>query len=146
MKLLLVVTILIAVVVAVQVFVIWGLIWFQRKALDRFEYQFFAIWHFVMLIFGMISILAGWWLRTASFQDASVTGYVLMAMGVTALLWLLIRNCRKTGLLYGGIGTALEVAVSPWIFSLGLFIVPCLFIGGAQLLTAKPVRIVNQTW
>jgi hypothetical protein len=139
---------IVAVATSTALLAIKVLLAFQRRAFARFGYKFFRVWHFLSIIVGIICIVLGRWVRTTSFNNAShlSNGLVLMILGVGLLGWVLCQNCCKTNLFHGVVGTVLEVMISPWVFSIEIFIIPALLLGGVQYLTATPGRVVNQGW
>jgi hypothetical protein len=60
--------------------------------------------------------------------------------------FLFLENCRKTNLLYGSAGTALEMAISPVLFSISLLCLPVLILAAFGFLTAKRVYVANRDW
>ncbi len=139
---------IVAVAISTALLAIKGLLAFQHRAFAKFGYKFFRVWHFLSIIAGIACIVLGRWVRTTSFDNAShlSNGIALMILGVGLLGWILCQNCRKTNLFHGVVGTVLEVTISPWVLSIGIFVIPALLLGGAQYLTAKSGRVVNQGW
>ncbi len=137
---------ILAAVVATGVFVIKGIVAFRRSALEKFGYKFFRLWHFLAIIGSVILILSGYWLRGSSYDAASRgnNGLVLMTLGAVLFGWLFAQNCLKTNLVYGVVGTGLEILLTPTVWNVGLFFIAALFLGGGQFLMAEPVRVVNQ--
>ncbi len=138
---------IVAVATSTALLAIKVLLAFQRRAFAKFGYKFFRIWQFLSIIVGIVCIVLGRWVRRTSFNNPShlSNGLVLMSLGIVLLSWAFCQNCRKTNLFYGVVGTVLEVTISPWILSIGIFVIPALLLGGAQYLTAKSGRVVNRS-
>jgi hypothetical protein len=136
-----------AVIITALVFALKGLALFRRHVQARFGYKFFRIWHFLAIFCGALLIFLGHWVRSAS-DPASrgFNGLALMALGAGLVGFLFLENCRKTNLLYGLAGTALEMAISPVLFNVSLLCLPVLILAAFGFLTAKRVYVANQDW
>lgn len=134
-----------AVIIAALVFAVRGLTLFRRLMQARFGYKFFRIWHFLAIFCGALLIFLGHWVRSAS-DPASrgFNGLALMALGAGFVGFLFLENCRKTNLLYGLAGTALELAISPVLFTFSLLCLPVLILAAFGFLTAKRVYVANR--
>ena len=145
MKVTLIVVITAGVILA-EIFAVKGLVAFQRHALAKYGHKFFRVGHFLAIIFAGLLVGLGLFVHTTSLDNAGPVsnGIVLMVVGAGVLGGLFLRNSLKTSLVYGGIGTTLEVVISPFLFNIGLFALVALLLGGAQYLGATPARVVNQ--
>jgi len=134
-----------AVIITSLVFAVKGLTLFRRHMQAKFRYKFFRVWHFLAILCGVLLIFLGNWVHSA-FDSASrgFNGLALIAIGTGLVGFLFLQNCRKTNLLYGLAGTALEIAISPVLFNVSLLCLPVLILAALGFLRAKRVYVVNQ--
>lgn len=138
----------IAAVIAVALLV-FGLGKFDSFCRRRFGYRFFTRGAFTLAVAALLCLTYGhrWWHATQADAAAALNGIVLMMIGASVALVLVIRNLRRTDLVIGSVGTALQISVfgvAAWIgmFALAAALVLLLLMFG--LGAVKPVWVINR--
>ena len=147
MKPLLLIALLVVVITTGAVFVVKGLIAFRLHVRARFGHRLLHPRHFMAILFAALFIVLGNWVHSA-FDPVShgLKGVALEAVGIGLIALLLFHNCRKTNVLCGLAGTALEVVVSSVLLNLILFCLPILILGTLGSLTEKRAREADPDW
>ncbi len=146
MKLLLLIALLLGVITG-EVFAVKELIAFRRHVQARFGHKLLYTRHFMAILFGALFILIGNWVNSA-FDPVNhgLKRVALEALGIVLIALPLFHNYRRTNVLYGLAGTALEVVASSILFNFILFCLPTLIFGTLGSLTRKAVRDEDQDW
>jgi hypothetical protein len=135
-----------AALIAGGYFAIKGLIAFDRRVSTRFGHRFFSVWKLLAIVFGVLFYRLGKLIMALTMSGPShgTNGIVLMAIGALLFGIVVSANYRKTNAFYGTAGTAIEIALSPFV---ALFLMLLLFggIGGiAQFVGSDKVYVINQ--
>lgn len=125
----------------------WGLWRFNKYADDRFDHQFFT---FNVLVIGValtLCVTLGrlFWESARHTAGDPLNGLILMSIGAIGALALMLRNVRRTNVVFGLAGSALQLSMFSVVAALGLayvaIMVAVAVLGILGSLGALPVRI-----
>lgn len=125
----------------------FALVRFNEHCSSRFGHQFFTREIFVWIVVAQGLFIVGglWWQSALKQHGDTLNGMIIVAGGALAVGWIVYRNFRETNLLYGVMGSALQIVL---FVVLGWIVLPfmaMLFLLRALLYSdAKPVYIVNK--
>jgi hypothetical protein len=134
---------------AAMALLVLGLSKFDHYCTQRFGYRFFTRGAFTLAVVALLCLTYGhrWWHATQADAADALNGMALMLIGASAALVLVTRNLRRTDLVIGSVGTALQISVfgvAAWIgmFALAAVLVLMFLVFG--LGAVKPVWVINR--
>lgn len=133
-------------VIALVAIVLWGCLAFNAHCDRKFSFRFFTRASFALTAAAML-LYGGhaWYASAAAAQGDILNGIILMALGGIAALGLVRYNVRRTSLLYGLGGSALQIGLYAPLLYVGIFfLIPALAASFILLLGVRPVYIINR--
>jgi hypothetical protein len=112
-----------------------GIQLFSRQCRHRFGYSFFTTRGFWLAAIAINFLWWGYyfWVTAALRHTPPSGGFILMAMGIAAVAWLIYENARDTDLLHGVGGSSLQLVL---FFPVAVYGIPLLVIAMLFLLFA----------
>lgn len=129
--------------------VIVAMLTFDNHCQEKFKYKFFTIISLVISAAGVLISYAGYsWYDSAVKSGGDIlNGIIILSIGLIILTSLIYYNFKRTNLLYGVCGSAVQISVFGGIAYIGAFFF-LLFIGLSIFVkifgNIKPVWIINR--
>lgn len=125
-----------AVTACALIVLVKGIQSFNSHCRRRFSHRFFTIRAFCLAALGINLMWLGLYVYTKSVRDhVSIDGgLVLVVLSVAAIVWMAYENIRKTDLVHGIGGSALQLAL---FFPIAIYSLPLLLIAMAIVLFAS---------
>lgn len=137
----------ISLVIAILLAIVFGITSFNEHCRGRFGHAFFTKSAFSKTVsaFGLILIGSMWRASAAHDHGDTLNGLLLMGAGAGIILWLIYTNFKRTNVIYGIGGSALQIAVFTALAWIGIpILLAVLFIEFLVIATARPVYVVNR--
>lgn len=122
---------------------------FDRHCQQRYGHRFFTTGAFGAAALALALFMGGhtWWQDARAHAGDVLNGIALMAFGVVVATALVVRNIRRTGLVVGTVGSAVQVSVFgtlAWFGFVALVFGAFLFAFLFAVSGAKPVWVINR--
>jgi hypothetical protein len=141
----LVIEIISAVAVLVGLYV--AVIKFNAHCSARFGHKFFTSGTLMWVLAALLLIFGGefWYSSAAQNHGSILNGIVLIGLGATALIAMVWQNIRRTNLVYGVGGSAIQIPALAFLAYLGLPVLVIAVIAYIIFVSrATPVWVVNR--
>lgn len=136
---------ILGVVVAILAF-ITALVGFEMHCYKKFSHRFFTMFTYIFTTIAIgLGMIGHYWYQNSLTSGGDVlNGIVVMILGGLAVLILIFTNFKKTNLLYGIAGSAIQLAIFGILAQISLVLFVILAVGAIiESVSAKPVYVVN---